>query len=361
SYLMSKVTVQFSISAIQAFAFVLVGNSITGIKGMNFEYWLVLFSAWAASNMLGLVISDSFKAVVTIYILIPFLVIPQIILSGIIVKYEKLNPNLSSPTSIPIYGEMIIARWGYEALAVKQFMYNDYERELYDFDKRRSIARFKRDYWCSELIGKVDHLLTDLKTDKFDENSIADLEVLRNEIEMELKIIVGIDFKDLDSLVPEKVNPESLSAVRKWLELVNKIYIREYNKANNDRDAIITAASQLNPEAFIKFKEDYFNLSLEEFVTNSKDGTRLLEYKGRLIQKLDPIYFDPDPRFLKAHFYAPRKMLFGRYIDTFIVNILVIWSMTILTYLALYFRLLKRLLDSIEEWSDHRKGLVAAD
>ncbi|TFH33303.1 MAG: ATP-binding cassette domain-containing protein, partial [Bacteroidia bacterium] len=47
SYLMSKVTVQFSISAIQAFAFVLVGNSITGIKGMNFEYWLVLFSAWA--------------------------------------------------------------------------------------------------------------------------------------------------------------------------------------------------------------------------------------------------------------------------------------------------------------------------
>lgn len=56
------------------------------------------------SNMLGPVISDSFKAVVTIYILIPFLVIPQIILSGIIVKYEKLNPTISSPSNIPIYG-----------------------------------------------------------------------------------------------------------------------------------------------------------------------------------------------------------------------------------------------------------------
>jgi len=46
SYLMSKVFVQFAISAIQAFTFVLVGNGITSIRGMMFEYWLVLFSCW---------------------------------------------------------------------------------------------------------------------------------------------------------------------------------------------------------------------------------------------------------------------------------------------------------------------------
>ncbi len=90
----------------------LVGNGITEIRGMMFEYWLVLFSCWAGANMLGLVISDSFKAVVTIYILIPFLVIPQIILSGVMVKFEKLNPNISSPVSIPIYGEFITATMG---------------------------------------------------------------------------------------------------------------------------------------------------------------------------------------------------------------------------------------------------------
>ncbi|MDZ7634440.1 MAG: hypothetical protein U5L72_08400 [Bacteroidales bacterium] len=54
-----------------------MGNSIFGIRGMWFEYWLVLFSCWATSNMMGLLISDSFKTVVTIYILIPFLVIPR--------------------------------------------------------------------------------------------------------------------------------------------------------------------------------------------------------------------------------------------------------------------------------------------
>ncbi|MCK4701392.1 MAG: ABC transporter permease, partial [Bacteroidales bacterium] len=75
SYLFSKVAVLFAISAIQAFAFVMVGNTIIEIKGMYFAYWIVMFSVWASSNMLGLIISDSFKTVVTIYMLIPILLI----------------------------------------------------------------------------------------------------------------------------------------------------------------------------------------------------------------------------------------------------------------------------------------------
>jgi ABC-type multidrug transport system ATPase subunit len=117
SYLNSKITVLLTLSAIQAALFVCVGNSILEIKGMYFHYWIMLFSCWVSANILGLVISDSFKTVVTIYILIPFLVIPQIILSGVIVKYEKLNPTISSPNKIPFYGEIITARWGYEGLA----------------------------------------------------------------------------------------------------------------------------------------------------------------------------------------------------------------------------------------------------
>ena len=159
SYLMSKVFVQFIISAVQAFSFVLVGNSITGIHGMMFEYWLVLFSCWAGANMLGLLISDSFKTVVTIYILIPFLVIPQIILSGVIVKFEKLNPNISSPSVIPFYGEVITARWGYEALAVKQFINNKFEEQFYGYEKMKSKGNYKRNFWCNDLKLKLDDII----------------------------------------------------------------------------------------------------------------------------------------------------------------------------------------------------------
>ena len=165
-YLYSKVTVQFLLSAIQAATFVLIGNSILEIKGMYFEYWIVLFSAWATSNIMGLLISDSFKSVVTIYILIPFLVIPQIVLSGIIVKYENLNPNVSSAKAIPIYGEVITARWAYEALATYQFMENDYQKKYYQLDKYISNASFKDNFLLNDLLNKVKFADKNLGTGK---------------------------------------------------------------------------------------------------------------------------------------------------------------------------------------------------
>jgi ABC transport system ATP-binding/permease protein len=70
-YLASKITVLFIISAIQAASFVLVGNFVTEIRGMYFEYWVILFSSWCFANIMGLIISDSFRTVITIYILIP--------------------------------------------------------------------------------------------------------------------------------------------------------------------------------------------------------------------------------------------------------------------------------------------------
>ena len=110
-----------------------------------------------------MLISDSFKTVVTIYILIPFLVIPQIILSGVIVKYEKLNPRISSPSKIPFYGEMMTARWGYEALAVEQFMHNEYDEPFYTVNKAMSIAEYKKNYWIKNLENKIDFIENDLK------------------------------------------------------------------------------------------------------------------------------------------------------------------------------------------------------
>jgi hypothetical protein len=95
-------------------------------------------------------------------------------------------------------------------------------------------------------------------------------------------------------------------------------------------------------------RDKYHNESLEEFAVNKNETKSFIEYKGELIQKTGPIFMDPKSKFIKAHFYSPTKQIFGKYIDTYIVNIIVLWTMTIGLYLALYFRLLKRLLDSGE-------------
>lgn len=358
-YLLSKLTVMMTISAIQALTFVLVGNNILEINGMFFKYWIVLFSTWTASNIMGLLISDSFKTVVTIYILIPFLVIPQIILSGVIVKYEKLNPQISSPSKIPFYGEMMPARWGYEALAVEQFMRNNYDAPFYPVNKAMSIAEYKKNYWITNLENKIDFVERDIQGSGDHEKTATYLTLLRNELAAELPTIKkipiqnvrNINFPYLDKLTPENIDQAIIDSTRKFMRTLNKVYIRIYNNANDVKDNLIrdhekTPSEKVN---FLELKRRNHNEKLTEFVENNTELVRIIEYKGRLFQKADPIYLDPLHPFIKAHFYAPRKMIFGKYCSTFWINIGVIGAYSALLYMMLYFRLLKRILDFLEQ------------
>ncbi|MCX6302003.1 MAG: ATP-binding cassette domain-containing protein [Bacteroidia bacterium] len=348
SYLMSKVFVQLAISAIQALTFVIVGNSITGIRGMWFEYWLVLFSCWAGANILGLVISDTFKAVATIYMWIPFLVIPQIILSGIMVKFEKLNPSMTSPVSIPFYGEFITARWGYEALAVKQFKDNKYEKQFYVYDKAISKAKFKRDFWYDAMRKNLDNISNELGNSNASDEMKKRLLVVYNEIKKENALIPSIKFDNLEYLTPEKVTPEIVNSAKGYIELVKKAYITFYNNTDSKKQSLLGKLQSKDKEGFFKMRDEYTNDKLEEFVTNKNETKGSIEYKGEIVQKAQPIFMDPNYNLIKAHFYAPVKRIFGIDVDTFVVNVLVLWVMTIGLYLVLYFRLLKRLLDSGE-------------
>jgi ABC-type multidrug transport system ATPase subunit len=346
SYLVSKVFVQFAISAIQALTFVLIGNTITGIRGMTFEYWLVLFTCWAGANMLGLVISDSFKTVVTIYILIPFLVIPQIILSGVMVKFEKLNPNISSPVEIPFYGEFITARWGYEALAVKQYIDNKYERQFYPYDKAMSIAKFKKDFWNVTMKGKLESILSDLNKGKrrveFDDN----LKLVYTELKKEELVNEQFKFEFVESLTPDKVTSEIIDKAMKHVEMLRRAYMDYSNDNKNAKDALITKLSSTDKDSFLKLRDNYANKSLEDFVTNDNETLKEIEFDNQIIQKFDPVFMDPKHPFIKAHFYAPKKLIFGYPVETFVVNVIVLWVMTLILYFVLYFRLLKKTLDS---------------
>lgn len=89
SYLFSKISIMLMISAIQMMLFVWIGNAILEIQGMTLSYWLILFSACAFANLLGLNISASFNSAKVIYILIPIIIIPQLLFSGIIVKFDR--------------------------------------------------------------------------------------------------------------------------------------------------------------------------------------------------------------------------------------------------------------------------------
>jgi ABC-type multidrug transport system ATPase subunit/uncharacterized tellurite resistance protein B-like protein len=130
SYLFSKMLILFGFSAFQSFLYVLIGNWIVGIQGLTFTYWLVLFTCSCFANMLGLNISATFKSVITIYILIPVLLIPQLILGGVVIKFDEMNPMMSRQGEVPLLGDVMASRWSFEALLVSQFKDNAFEKAV---------------------------------------------------------------------------------------------------------------------------------------------------------------------------------------------------------------------------------------
>jgi ABC-type multidrug transport system ATPase subunit/uncharacterized tellurite resistance protein B-like protein len=358
SYLFSKVGILLFISALQSFLFVIVGNSIMEIPDMFFHYWLMLFSAWSVANLMGLIISDLFKTVVTIYILIPFLVIPQLLLSGIIVRYDQLNPRVSSPTAIPWYGEVIAARWAYEGLAVHQFKNNKFEKDFYPYDKVMSEATYHKDYWLKEIENKLNAVNREIAKSEVDNDKLKyDLGLIRNELKDKIKYYEHFDFAQIDEINVNDFSEEVSNNLSLFLKEMRKYYINLYNSASHQKDQLLeTKRKDMLSEEFVMLKMDNSNEQLSEFVKNSNSFDRIIEYEGRLYQKMDPIYKDPSYPVVRAHFYSPYKKLFGNYYSTYWINLIILWLMNILFFIVLYNRWLVKLFNWIEKFLEKVKN-----
>ena len=359
SYLLSKACILTVISAVQTFLFVLLGNSIIEIKGMFFEYWIILFSCATFANILGLIISDSFKEVVNIYILIPFLIIPQIILSGVFISYDNLNPKISNPEKIPWYGEIITARWAFEALAVNQFKNNKYEKEFYIYDKIKSEAKYKKEYLIPSLSAKLDNCLKYYQNNDTTKLKYT-LEILNKEIKKENSL--GIIKNNICIDKPLTVNSfDSIryNNIKFAFKNQRNAYIKVFNKTDliSDKKIKDLTHSKEKRNEFNSIKKNYHNLELERFVRNTNNifSNKIIEYKGNMIQKTDPIFKDPSNKFLFAHFLSPYKNFGKIKLDSIWANTIVLWVMNILLFVLLYYGLLKNTLDYIEEKLNHIK------
>jgi ABC-type multidrug transport system ATPase subunit len=382
SYLWSKIVIMFVLSAIQTLTFVLVGNSILGVKDMVMDYWMVLFTSSCFANLLGLNISSAFNSAVTIYILIPFLIIPQLLLSGVIVKFDKLNPSVTSQETVPVAGEMMASRWAFEALAVNQFKSNIWQSQFNRFDEPMSIADFKKNYWIPHLRGKVDKCETDVQSKQMNPEFKADIALIRSEIADDLERLYELDrrkkithlaggltkqlsqyAKAVASIQAETFTKAQADQMRDYLSLVNSVYIKIYNTNSDVRDQLIRKLSSTpeQKEEFMRQKDAYMNESLSDLVRNANEFNKILEQGGKLIQRTDPVYLEPyHYNFVNAHFFAPRKKIFGHYIDTYWVNIMVIWGMTVLMIITLYYDLLRKLIEGIENLIERITGKSAS-
>lgn len=352
SYLMSKIILMFGVSAIQTLLFILVGNTILEIQDMGTWYWFALFSVSCFANMVGLNISATFNSAVTIYILIPFLLIPQLLFSGIIVKFDKLNPITTSQETVPFIGDIMASRWAYEALAVNQFMNNKYEKLFYNDKKMMSIANYKKNFWIPKLNAKLGNIESHLKRQDSLSLIQPEIDLLSYEMQKEEKFNKNFKPDVLYPLTIENLSQDRIQKLKKDLYDLNLFYVRMFNKAADRKDKIVQGIyhSQENgKEIFNILKTSYENVALSDFVTNKKDLKYILEVDHKLIQRTDPIYLDGDG--FKAHFYAPTKKVFGRYWPTYWVNVTVLWMMSFMLTITLYFDVFKKMLNALGKLS----------
>jgi ABC transport system ATP-binding/permease protein len=353
SYYNSKVIFLIALSAIQTAVYVWIGNSLLQIKGMYFYYWLMLFLTSVLANLVGLNISASMRSVVAIYILIPLLLVPQIIMGGAMIRFEKLNSSLTNPKYVPVVGDLMTSRWAYEALAVNQFKKNDYQKIFFETDRMGSDAAFKINYLLPELSLKLSTIERNIKLNKSYVQTENDLLLLQNEITLLGENLKGSDVSFVQQLNESDFNASIANRTRKYIEYAKKIYSHILDQSIEKKDdQLLELKEKLgNSEALIKFRQQYQNQSLEELLLNKRESLKIEEYNNRLIRRDEPVYKTPDMIFGRAHFFASEKKFLNVYIDTYWFNLVIILIMSLFFYGLLVLEILKRIADTIESYN----------
>jgi len=348
SYINSKVLQMFIISAIQTICFVVLGNFILEIKGMNLSYFAVLFSASCFANMLGLNLSAGLGSVVAIYILIPFILVPQLLLSGVIVKFDKLHKSLASYRYVSVAGDMMVSRWAYEALAVNQFTDNKYQEHFYNIEKEMSQSSFYCHFLIPELKNQLHYIYTYKDEGDKEKQVQKKLKILRDEI-ISVHDKTGIEFPLINKLNINSLSDSVYADINQWLFKAKTTFNKKYRKTYSIKDEIFRSLmDSLGKQELIAMKKQYFNESLANLMLNSNDMNRIAETPEGLVQYMDPVYRKPDSKIGRAHFYASEKIVGNYSIKTFWFNILVIWLFTLVLYIALLNNWLKRAIEFLE-------------
>ena len=349
SYLFSKVSILFGISAIQTMAFVLIGNLILEIRGMNISYWLILFAVSCFANVLGLNISSAFKSAITVYILIPLLLIPQLVLSGVVVSFDKFNPKVTTMNKVPMIGEIMTSRWAFEAAMVTQFKDNRFESLFYELNKRMADAEYMKTYYIPALESHLTRaMILKNQGNPKPEELEAHLALLQNELPDLLNSVRKPNAINVRRFNALRFDSIAFNQTTDFISTLRRMHINRFNNANDEKDriALKLTGDSTQKLQFNMLRATFKNQNVTELVENLTSVNRIIQIGDELVRKIYPIYMDPNPNHyfdFRTQFFAPKKYFLGTYFTTLAFNLGVIWLMIVFLFIALYFDWLRKL------------------
>lgn len=342
SYINSKIVFLFGLSAIQTFLYTLIGNTILEIHGMILPFWLILFTSACIGNMIGLNISSGLNSVIAIYILIPLILVPQLLLGGAMIPFDDLHKSLTSKIHVPVIGNLMPTRWAYEAITVEQFKKNKFEKYFFDDEQIISNSDYRTAFLIPQLENKLEQCMMRKESGTDSVALVNDLKIITNEINYLVKSANTPPFEYIQQINYSDFSEDVAENVFGYLYFVKTIFTEEGKLASERKDIIYNnLVTEMGNNEFVKFKQNYYNKKLADLVLNRNELYKIYQTDNQLVQKKDPVFMFPTSNYGGAHFYAPVKIIRGVKIDTLWFNLLIMWIGIFLLFISLYLDVLR--------------------
>jgi hypothetical protein len=105
-----------------------------------------------------------------------------------------------------------------------------------------------------------------------------------------------------------------------------------------------------NDDELLEFKNKHVNKKLELLVRDKYSPHKMYIFNDRIYQGDEPIFRRPVHQNGRAHFYAARKYVGKLKIEAPLFNIIMMWLFTGFLMIALYFDLLRKIINYVERW-----------
>lgn len=315
SYIWSKIAYLAAVSAVQTTLFLAVGNPIMGLTDQWPMWWGTIFATAFVANLTGLLLSQTLASVVAIYITIPILLIPQILLSGLVVDFHDLTPN-STTGNVPVAGNVIPSRWAFEALTVTTYTGNEYERDLFPLDRQK----FETQYYRYGVIPQLEAAAV---------QSPVPTRLLANTLPA---------LADACHIPPYTGDLNASTSVRLYLAAADSVMLQQGNAitllADKRRRAL---ASKHNGTTLSELKRQHYNLALEAVVAGTGQTELCTVVGDHLVPRAGIIFLTHKARFGAAPFYSSVKQVAGHHVPTLAYNLAVLALMALLLIAALLY------------------------
>ncbi|MBO4673146.1 MAG: ATP-binding cassette domain-containing protein [Bacteroidaceae bacterium] len=324
SYIWSKIIYMAGVSLVQTCLFILIGNAIMGLHGLFGVWWLILFITAFLSNLIGLLLSQCLSSVIAIYISIPMLLIPQILLCGLVVSFSDLTPK-STTGNVPVIGDVIPSRWAYEALAVTSFTDNAYEKDLFELDKKKYENLYYNSVFLYELQSQLETKRDEEKNGK--PVKPEHMEVIQTNL----------------PLITEQCGMEpyhgdnSYESLHQYMKDAERILVTQGNKVTLKADAQMAQMIQAKgKDDIMALKRDHYNLKLKDVVTGADQRRTIDIVDGHIVPRAGIVYLTPRNTWGRAPFYSSEKILGNQHIKTLWFNLSVMGIMSIILAILLF-------------------------